>query len=195
VTGPHSLIVAVALLVPLALDTFVASTALGLAGLPRERRLPTSLTLAAFEAGMPIVGMLLGRGVGSMIGPLAGYAAAAAIGLAGGLLLRPGSGDGDEDVEHVRLLARAQGLAIINLGIGISIDELAIGLSLGLLGVPLALVVAFLAVQAFTASQLGLRLGSRIDEELREGAERAAGVLLILTALLLFALEAAGYAL
>lgn len=189
-TTPHHIIVLVALLVPLAVDTFVVSTALGLAGLPRQRRLRTSLILAAFEAGMPIVGVLLGRGVGGVIGHVAGYAAAAAIGLAGWLLLRPG-GDDDED-ERVRLLARAHGLAIIELGLSIGIDELAIGFSLGLLGIPLVLAVVFLGVQAFTASQLGLRLGSRIGEELREGAERAAGALLILIALLLLALELAG---
>src|SRR5437764_1043261 len=76
----HRLLV-VALLVPLALDTFVLSAALGVSGLPRRLRLRTSVVLAAFEAGMPLVGVAVGRGVGEAVGRLAGYAAALVIGL------------------------------------------------------------------------------------------------------------------
>lgn len=88
-----------------------------------------------------------------------------------------------------------QGLAIIDLGISISLDELSIGLSLGLLGLPLPVAVVFLGIQAFVAAQLGLWLGSRLDEELREGAERLAGLLLIATAVALVALQLTGHTL
>jgi putative Mn2+ efflux pump MntP len=187
----HRLLV-IALLVPLALDTFVLATALGLSGLPRRLRLRTSLVLAGFEAGMPLVGVALGRGLGEAIGHFAGYTAAIVIGLAGILLLR--SGD-DEDTERarVRLLAHARGLAIIDLGISISLDELGIGLSLGLLQLPIAFAVLFLGIQAFAAAQLGLWLGGKLGDELRDGAERLAGLLLIVTAIVLIALEASGH--
>lgn len=59
----HHLGVLAGLIVPLALDTFALAAALGVAGLPTERRLHTSLVLAAFEAGMPIVGFLVGGAV------------------------------------------------------------------------------------------------------------------------------------
>jgi putative Mn2+ efflux pump MntP len=42
-------------------------------------------------------------------------------------------------------------------------------------------VIVLIALQAFILSQLGLRLGNRLSERLREGAERVAG--LALTAL------------
>jgi manganese efflux pump family protein len=66
-------------------------------------------------------------------------------------------------------------------------------MSLGLLDVALVYVVIYLGVQAFAAAQLGLWLGSRLSDTLREGAEQLAGVLLLLTALALVALKLTGH--
>ena len=80
----------IALILPLAIDTFVLGTALGVAGLAKRERLRTSLLLTAFEAGMPVVGFLVGAGLGSIIGQSADYIAAAVLAaekVAGGLLL------------------------------------------------------------------------------------------------------------
>ena len=57
----HLLLLA-GIILPLGLDTFALAAALGVAGIPANRRGPTSLILAAFEAGMPIVGFLIGGG-------------------------------------------------------------------------------------------------------------------------------------
>ena len=64
------------------------------------------------------------------------------------------------------------------LGLSISLDELAIGFTLGLLGLPVGLVIALIAVQAFLFTQLGLRLGHRLGSGFGEAAERIAGVAL-----------------
>lgn len=181
-----------ALLVPLAVDTFVLSAALGLAGLPRRLRLRTSLILAAFEAGMPLVGVGIGRGLGEAVGHFAGYTAAVVVALAGVLLLRSGDDEATEQA-RVRLLAHAQGLAIIDLGISISLDEFGIGLSLGLLQLPIPLALLFIGTQAFAAAQLGLWLGGKLHEDLREGAERLAGIVLILTAIALIIFKLSGH--
>jgi putative Mn2+ efflux pump MntP len=186
----HHLFV-IALLIPLALDTFVLAAALGLSDLPRRLRLRTSAVLAAFEAGMPLVGVVIGRGLGQAVGQFAEYAAAIVIGLAGVLLLR--SGHEDSEQARVRVLAHAQGLAVLFLGISISLDELSIGLSLGLLDIPVPFAVLFLGIQALAAAQLGLWLGGRLAEELSERAERLAGVLLIAIAGALVALEVSGH--
>jgi putative Mn2+ efflux pump MntP len=175
----HALILA-GVILPLALDTFALSAALGIAGIPPERRLRTSLILSGFEAGMPIVGALVGGAVGQVVGRFAGWTAIAFLFLAGALMLRPG--DEEKEESRLKLLARAQGIAIIDLGIAISIDELAVGFSIGLLGISLVAAVIWIAVQAFVAAQLGMRIGHRIGEELRERAEQAAGAILILMA-------------
>jgi putative Mn2+ efflux pump MntP len=184
------LLITAGLLLPLALDTFALAAALGMAGLEKRDRLRVTLVFTAFEAGMPIVGMLIGRGVGALIGQWAGYGGILFLVIAGVLLLRP---DKDEDGESKRLglLAHARGLAIMDLGLSISVDELTIGLSAGLLGLSIALTVIWIGVQAFLAAQLGLRFGSRLGEEARERSEKVAGVALIVVAAILLVLKLA----
>ena len=176
------------LLLPLALDTFALAAALGVAGLEKRDRLRVTLVFTVFEAGMPIVGILVGRAVGALLGQWAGYAGILFLLVAGFLLLRPGK-DEDEEERRLKLLAHARGLAILDLGLSISVDELTIGLSAGLLGLSIAVTVLWIAVQAFLAAQVGLRLGARLGEELRERSEQVAGVALIAVALILLALK------
>jgi manganese efflux pump family protein len=182
----HALILA-GIILPLGLDTFALAAALGVAGIQAERRTRTSLILAAFEAGMPIIGFLVGGAIGHALGYFAGWTAIAFLAIAGLLMLRPGEEEKEE--ARLKLLAKAQGLAIIDLGLAISLDELAIGFSLGLLGLSLVVVVVWLGIQAFVAAQLGMRLGARIGEELRERGERLAGVVLIGMAVILVVLK------
>jgi putative Mn2+ efflux pump MntP len=169
------------LVIPLAIDTFVLGTALGVAGLPPRERLRTSLVLSAFEAGMPVAGFLVGAGLGGVIGQWSDYLAAVVLAAIGAWMLRPTRGDDDEE-HSVRLLESARGWTVIVLGLGISLDELAIGFGVGLLRLPLVLLVILIAAQAFLAAQLGLRLGSRLAEKTRSAAERLAGALLVLAA-------------
>jgi putative Mn2+ efflux pump MntP len=175
----------------LALDTFALAAALGMAGLEQRDRLRVTLVFTAFEAGMPIVGMLIGRAAGSFLGQWAGYGGIAFLFLAGALLLRPGQ-DETDGTRRLRLLSHARGLAILDLGLSISVDELTIGLSAGLLGLSMLLTVVWIGVQAFVATQVGLRLGGRLSVEFRERAEWVAGVALILVALILLVLRITG---
>jgi putative Mn2+ efflux pump MntP len=186
----RQLLIAAGLLLPLGLDTFALAAALGMAGLEKRDRLRVTLVFTAFEAGMPIAGMLIGRAAGAFLGAWAGYGGIAFLFVAGLLLVRPGQNESD-DAGRLRLLAHARGLAIVDLGLSISVDELSVGLSAGLLGLSIVLTVLWIAVQAFVATQVGLRLGARIGEEVRERAEWLAGVALIVVALLLLALRLA----
>lgn len=161
-----------------------------MARLERRDRLRVTLVFTAFEAGMPIAGMLIGRAAGAFLGAWAGYGGVAFLFLAGVLLLRPGAKDSDE-TGRLRLLAHARGLAILDLGLSISVDELTVGLSAGLLGLSVLLTVLWIGLQAFVATQIGLRLGGRLGEEVRERAEWVAGMALILVALVLLGLRLA----
>jgi manganese efflux pump family protein len=165
-----------ALVLPLAADTFAVSAALGMLRLAPRRRVALSLTFAVFEGGMPVVGLALGAFLGRLIGSLADYVAIAAlIGLGAYLLVQ---GEADEGARLERL-ARSNGIAILGAGVAVSLDELAIGFTLGLLGVPIVAALILIAVQAFAISQLGFAIGARVSESIREGAERFAGIALI----------------
>jgi putative Mn2+ efflux pump MntP len=165
-----------ALLLPLSLDTFAVAAALGAAGLAPSKRLTMSLVFVGFEALMPLAGIGAGHAVGRAVGSFGDYLASATLLALGAFLL---IGGGGEEAETAAMLARAHGLAVIGLGVSISLDELAIGFGIGLLHLPLAWAIILIAAQALLAAQLGLRLGTKLGEHIRERAERFAGVALI----------------
>lgn len=187
----RQLLVSAGLLLPLALDTFALAAALGLAGLDPRQRLRVSLVFTLFEVAMPVIGVLIGHAAGHLLGQWADYAAIAVLTLAGLVLLWP-SRDEEREERNLRLLASAQGLAVVGLGLSVSLDELTIGLSAGLLGLPLAMIVVWITVQAFVAAQLGVRLGGRLSEQFRERSEQIAGLALIALAAGLLVLRLTG---
>jgi putative Mn2+ efflux pump MntP len=167
---------AIVFVIPLALDTFAVSAAIGVAGLPDPQRLRVSATFAGFEMVMPLVGFAVGRSLGGAVGGLADYLAIAVLVAVGVTMLRT---DADE-AAIARVATNTDGAAILALGLSISLDELAIGFTIGLLHLPILLVVLLIGAQAFVAAQLGHRLGARLGDRITEGAEKLAGVLLVL---------------
>lgn len=164
------------------LDTLAVSIAIGVRGLSAHDRLRVSLALSSFEALMPLVGLLLGRAIGTLIGAAADDLAIAILaGLGLWTLLS------DEKIEERGLatLSTGRGLALIGLGLSVSIDELAMGFSIGLLHLPIWLAVALIGSQAFLVAQLGMRLGARGAGMIGARAERLAGIALVGLALLL----------
>ena len=165
----------IALILPLALDTFAVSAAIGLGGLTRRQRLRISVVFTLFEAGTPIVGVLLGAPLGHAIGGTADLVAVAIlIGYGLVTVFRR-----DEDAAEGAGLGSARGLALLLLGLSVSLDELAIGFTLGLLRVAVLPVLLAIAGQTFLVTQLGLRLGSRVPVRLRVSAGRLAGAVLV----------------
>lgn len=162
-----------AIVLPLGLDTFALSIALGAAGLDARERWRVSAILAAFEGGMPLVGLALGRASTRLVGDYAEIAAGLLLIVVGLAMLRE-EGDGGRD----RRLASAHGLRVVGLGLSIALDELAVGVSLGLLSINAPLAVILIAAQALIVAQIGLRLGSRLGRVWGERAEKLAGLAL-----------------
>ena len=168
-----------ALVLPLGLDTFAIAAALGMTRLSAAQRIRISLLFAAFEGGMPVVGLLVGAGLGLVIGGWSEYIAIVALAGLGAYML---FGPEEKDEERVKGLVSGAGFAVIGLGLSVSLDELAMGFSLGLLNVPVVPAIVLIAVQAFVLSQIGMALGGKVGEATREGAERLAGAVLIVIA-------------
>src|SRR5579875_459889 len=174
-----------AFVLPLGLDDFAVAAALGAAGkLTVRDRLRIAILFVVFEVAMPLAGLAAGAPLARAVGGVADYLAVAALAAMGGWLLL--SGEHAEE-ERAARLGRARGLALVGLGISISLDELAIGFSLGLARLPVGAVIVAIAVQAFVAAQLGLFLGARVGERIREGAGRLAGLALLALAAYLLA--------
>lgn len=177
----------IAVVVPLGLDTFAASAALGLTAPPGRERARIGLLFGTFEAGMTLLGYAAGRPLGAAVGTAGDYVAAGLLALLGLWILL-----GSEDESRIERLAGLSGLAALALGVSVSLDELAIGLSLGVLRVAVIPVAALVGLQALVVSQVGLKLGSRLGEAAREQSERLAGAALIVLALVLAAVRLSG---
>jgi len=167
---------------PLGLDTFAVSAALGLGGLPARKRLHVSLVLSLFEMGMPLVGLVLGQGLGYLIGDAADYLAIVILAFVGIWILVQ---EDDDEGGIVAKLAGGRVLVLIALGFSISLDELAMGFAIGLLHLPVVPAVVLIGAQAFVFAQLGLRVGARLNQTLRERADQLAGAALLALAILL----------
>jgi putative Mn2+ efflux pump MntP len=166
----------IGLVIPLGLDTFAVSAAVGMGDLTRQQRLKLSMVFALFEAGTPIVGLLLGVPLGHALGSVADY-------VAGGILIAYGLFSllrRENEGEGASRLVDARGTGLLLLGLSVSLDELAIGFTLGLLHVPVIPVLVLIAVQTVVVSQLGIRLGTKLSERFRERAERLAALVLAL---------------
>jgi putative Mn2+ efflux pump MntP len=163
-----------AFVIPLGLDTFAVSAALGLGGLSPHQRLRVSLVFAALEGLTPAVGLLVGSALGRSIGTAADYVAGAIlIGYALFVLLRH-----DDEGVNAAEMATTHGWGLVLLGLSVSLDELAVGFTLGLSRVPVIPALILIGLQAFVVSQIGIRSGARLSGRFQEGAERAAGIVL-----------------
>lgn len=131
---------------------------------------------------MPVIGLLFGHALGHAIGTAADYVAAAALFALGIWML---VSEDEDEAGKVSALVANSGLALVALGISISLDELAIGFTIGLLHLSIVWAVILIGAQAFFVAQLGLRLGSRLNEASRELAEKIAGLALLVLGLLI----------
>jgi putative Mn2+ efflux pump MntP len=126
---------------------------------------------------MPLVGVAVGQALGRTIGSGADYIASAALVAFGVFLLL--ADDDDDENEKAVMLSKAQGFALVGLGVSISLDELAVGFSIGLLHVPLFAAIVLIAIQAFVAAQIGVRLGARLGDAVRGRIAQLAACMLI----------------
>ena len=123
---------------------------------------------------MPLVGLFIGNGAGHFIGDWAS--------VIGGMTLLAVAVwfifFEDEDEEAETLERNLVGWTLILTALSISLDELAVGFSIGLVGVPIALTIILIALQAFVFTFVGLTFGSKLKPYLGEWAEKLAGIVL-----------------
>lgn len=163
-----------ALILSLGMDTLLMSVALGF--VQTKGRVKIALTFACAEALMPLVGLLIGQLAGRLIGDWASLLGGIVLlGVAAWLIFFE-----DEDEEQEKFERTLTGWTLILTALSISVDELAVGFSIGLVGVPVALTIILIALQAFVFTFVGLTFGSKLKRYLGEWSEKLAGVVLAL---------------
>jgi len=162
--------------VSVGLDNLGAATAIGVSGVNSRLRLRIALVFGAFEAVMPLLGLLLGQSVAHSLGSDTKVVAGVVLGLVGAytilseLLGQQGSGEGSEPPSLTKLVI---------LGATLSIDNLAIGFALGTYHV--SVVAAALVIAAFSVALtlVGLEVGARVGERLGRRSELVGAAMLV----------------
>ncbi len=168
---PNSRLVALRIatfVIPLGFDTFAVAVALGLRGL---YPLKPALLFALFETAAPLIGIAVGRYVGLWFGALAVYIGAIILIGIGIHTLRE-----TLDNNEAESLSFESVQGILLAGSAISTDEMAMGFPLGALGLPIVVVLAAIALQAFFATVIGIFVGRRIGTALGKLTSRIAGI-------------------
>ncbi|MFD1676457.1 manganese efflux pump MntP family protein [Alicyclobacillus fodiniaquatilis] len=162
----------IVLILSLGMDTLMMSISLGF--VQTKGKVKIAITFSCAEALMPLIGLLIGKGAGRLIGDWASLIGGIALlAVAVWLIFFE-----DEDDEEEKLERNLVGWTLILTALSISLDELAVGFSIGLVGVPIALTIILIALQAFVFTFLGLTFGSKLKPYLGEWAEKLAGIVL-----------------
>ncbi len=165
------------------LSNLAAAIGIGFGGVTARTRIRVALTFGVFEAGMPIVGLVVGAGVAGGIGHAARWIGAAvliAIGVvtvvqawrppreAAGGAARPGQ------PHHTDSLGR-----LIVSAFALSLDNLAAGFALGTMPVGVAEGAIVIGVVSVVLSLAGLELGGRIGAAAGRRGEQIGGAILV----------------
>jgi len=166
--------------VSLGLSNFAAAVGIGVAGVDMRTRLRVGLVFGAFEAGMPIVGLLAGHGLSSALGHAAHWTGAGLL-IATGLYAlvqatlagRKGQAD-DGPAPGGQPIGR-----MLVTGLALSVDNLAVGFALGTYHASIAVAAVVIGLTSVVLSLLGLELGGRIGTRVGSRGELIGGLVLI----------------
>lgn len=156
------------------LSNFAAAIGIGLSGVDARIRWRVAVVFGVFEAGMPMVGLLLGHHVAHALGRTTRYAG-------GSLLIAVGLwmlGQARRPERSPSPAGHRTGRLILA-GFALSLDNLVVGFGLGVTRVPLPAALAVFAVVSVGLSLAGLELGRRIGTRVRADAEVLAGLVLV----------------
>jgi putative Mn2+ efflux pump MntP len=164
----------------LGLSNFAAAIGIGVTGVDVATRLRVGLIFGIFEAGMPVLGLLIGHSLARTLGGAAHWIGAA-------LLIATGtyaavqavrSPQRQRDQPAAEATQQRTGRLLIT-GAALSIDNLAVGFALGAYHVNLAVAAIIIGAVSVTLSLAGLELGDRLGTRLGERGELLGGLVLI----------------
>ena len=131
---------------------------------------------------MPVIGLLLGRGLSDTFGAqahLVGGALLAATGAYAVIEAARARGERASEIAQAPAAAVAGPGRLLLLAAALSIDNLIVGFALGAGGAPIALAVVLIATISVGLSLLGLELGARLGRRVGDLSALLGGIVLI----------------
>lgn len=171
----------------LGIDAFSLSIGIGLCGIRRRQIYLVSATVALFHIIMPLIGLYVGKTLGTFIGPIAGKLGAMVLILIGAYYLYEhftSEKKGSDTNFDCSVVSRPLGLFLM--AGSVSLDALAVGFSLGAIGVDLLITVLVMGIVAGVMTFTGLVLGKKVNLSVGEAAELLGGIILVLIGIYLY---------
>jgi putative Mn2+ efflux pump MntP len=165
----------IVLAIALSMDAFAVSIGLGSKGNTPGLGLKAGLYFGIFQALMPFIGYLGGKGVLGWVDDYAQWIAFTLLALIGAKMIYEGLQEGIE--EDIAAISHRM---MLLLAIATSIDAMAAGFSLTLLDFNAYLACLIIGVTTFAFSWAGVQIGKRSGTWLESKAEIFGGVVLIL---------------
>jgi manganese efflux pump family protein len=173
----HCVLALVLVAVSVGLSNFAAAIAIGTAGVDARTRLRVGLVFGLFEAGMPLIGLLIGDRFASQLGHAGRWIGAAMLISVGiyGLI----NSFRRARVPDPRTGRTTGGWRLLLGGLALSIDNLVVGFALGTYQVPILTGVAVIGAISVGLSLLGLELGARLGKWAGRRSEQLGSLILI----------------
>jgi putative Mn2+ efflux pump MntP len=162
------------------MSNFAAAIAIGVGGVDARTRLRVGLVFGAFEAAMPVLGLVLGKQVAAPLGHAARWIAAGLLIAVGGYALASAvRGARERAASDTRPGVPISLTRLLLGGLALSLDNLVVGFALGTYGTSIVLSAIVIGATSTVLSLIGLELGARIGKWAGERGEQLAGVMLI----------------
>lgn len=183
-----SVIALIVAAIAVGLENFAVAIGVGLTGVTLRERIRLALVFGLFEAGMPLVGLVVGHGIAQSIGGVARYLGGAlliAIGVWALLETRRVRSGHHPDVATATRADGVRGWSrLVVTAFALSIDNLVVGFGLGVTHTPFATALVVFAAVSVALSLLGLELGSRLGKRVEANSEMLAGIVLVVVGVL-----------
>lgn len=163
------------LAVGLSMDAFAVSVCKGLSvkRLKPRHCVIGGLYFGGFQAGMPLLGWLLGKQFETLIKSVDHWIAFALLCIIGANMIRESFGDPDE------LNASFSPRTMLPLAVATSIDALAVGVTFAFLDVDILSSVLMIGCTTFLFSAAGVKIGHSFGTKFKSKAELLGGIVLI----------------
>ena len=162
--------------VSLSMDAFAVSICKGLSVHKVELRhaLICGAWFGVFQAGMPVLGYLLGSQFQDLLNRVGPWVAFLLLALIGANVVRESFG-GEDEVDN-----DFSAKAMLPLAVATSIDALAVGVSFAAMQVNIVPAACIIGITTFVLSAVGVKAGAIFGDKYRALAERMGGIVLIL---------------
>ncbi len=161
------------------LDVFAISVGVGISGVEWKTRVRLGISFAAAEILMQLVGFELGTGAGRLFGEIAEWSGLGLLALVGVFMIRESF---PKEERPGFDLTRGVGLLIASLSI--SLDSLGVGFALPGIQIPLIPMLLTVSITTSLFTFFGLAFGERLGRQYENEAQRVAGGMLIVLAIL-----------